>query len=258
MTEKIIGEKPILMDLLDRKKLGKKYFEIVVTLENTVETMKDFLEELGSYNVRVIEGFYDSIGDEIVWATFLEVESDFPIKEVIESAGELQGILDIKYCSIEKADYFEKFFFPLGRSDIRLLVLPQKAFRGMSQEIVETFGTGGASIVFNEGLELGNYIIGMIPDELEENDEKMMFIKNLLMATGWGILDFNGLNVKEISGLVSIKENAEASKEHPHECHFTRGVITQILRLLLEQPDISIKEFKCQGEGEESCCFMLI
>lgn len=253
----IIGTKPILMDLLNRKRKDKLYLEVVFVLEKEVDVLKDFMVGLGSYDIRIVEGFHDSIGDKVVWATFLEVEPDFPYEEVIESAREIQGVSDIKFSLLDRADYFEKFFFPLGTEELRLIVLPRNAFLKMTKGIVNTFGTGGASIIFNEGIELGNYIFEMIPDELEEMKEKMNFISNLLKATGWGILDFNGLEVENKTGVVSMRDNAEAMKEHPLQCHFTRGFTTQILRRLLGNSEINMEEIRCEAEGEKSCCFMI-
>jgi len=259
MSEDSYGRKPILMDLLGRKKKDKEYLELVVFLDNKPKVLRDISDVLVGLDVEILEGFHDVQDDHGVWATFLEIDKSMDFEGKIKKAREIPGVKDINYHKMGESDYFEKFFFPLGTEDIRFLVMSQSAFLRITKSIINVLGSGGEALLYEEGIELGSDICETMRDVCEgmSPEEKLELISNLLKATGWCITDFNGLNV-EGEGYIEIHENVETKEGYPNRCHFTRGVLTQLLREATGDDELELRETWCIAAGKPCCRFNII
>ncbi|MFP3951999.1 MAG: hypothetical protein ACLFVP_07690 [Candidatus Bathyarchaeia archaeon] len=261
MFEDSYGRKSILMNLLGFKKEDKEYLELVVFFDNKPGMIKKVSDVLTALNANILEGFHDVIDNRGVWGTFLEMEPSTPYEEEIESAIKIPGVQDIKYHKLKKSEYFERFFFPLGMERLRLLVLTQSAFQRMTKGIVNTFGSGGEALIYNEGKALAvdmEESLGDILETLESPKERLEFVSCVLRATGWGIMDFEGLNLEEGVGFIDVKENAETIEGYSKQCHFTRGMLTQVLRTIIKDPELELRETRCIGNGAPSCRYSII
>lgn len=248
----------MIMSLFEKRE-DREYFEAMFTVENMPGVLHNISEVIGAHNVNILSGFHTLI-EELggVWVVFLEVPPSTPYEELFKEIGTINGVTDVRYVKLRKADYFDRFFFPPTIAGNRFVIITQEAFNSIKSQLVDILGTGGETILFNEGAIVGRTIYEIIPEALTSAERRLEFIENLLRATGWGLVEFNQISIERRSGEVHVKSNVEADGKYRGRCHFMRGVLTSILRGILNDSAMNLIETACIGQGCECCVFKLV
>lgn len=249
---------PMIMSLFERRE-GMEYIEAIFIIENIPGVINKISDVLQAYKVNILEGFHTVVkGNRMIWAIFIEAPPSTPHEEMFKKIGAIKELIDIKYVSLRKTDYFDRFFFPITIWESRVIVLTQEGFHGLKSQIVDLLGTGGESILLNQGAVIGRTICRNIPEEITSPEEKLEFIVNLLRGTGWGLVEFRGVNGEEGTGEVIVRENVEADPQYGGRCQLIRGVLRSILREILKNAKINLVETACIGWGDDFCVFELV
>lgn len=253
-----LWKNPVIMSLFDKRE-DKEYFEAMFIVENMPGVLHNISEVIGAHNVNILSGFHSLI-EELggVWVVFLEMTASTPYEELFKEIEMVSGVTDVKYVKLRKADYFDSFFFPLAIPGTRVIIITQEAFNRIKSQLVDILGTGGETILFSEGAAVGRTIYEFIPEALTSAERKLEFIENLLRATGWGLVEFNQINIARRSGEIHVKDNMEADVKYGGRCHFMRGALTSILRGVLNDSAMNLIETACIGQGDERCVFKLV
>ncbi|MBS7630031.1 hypothetical protein KEJ47_00400 [Candidatus Bathyarchaeota archaeon] len=258
MKEKVYCKNPVLMNLLDRREDGS-YFEFLIVLENVPGAIAKVSSTISSFNANIWSGFHATI-DELggAWAFFLEAPPSVSVDSLVKKIEALKEVKELRFRKLDKTEYFDVFFFPLCIGGNRVIILTHEAFQDIKQHLIELLGTGGESILFNEGLKVGNTILRNIPATLKINNEKLNFLKDFLRATGWGIIEYQELNPLRKTGEIYMCNHIEIGPKYSKRCHFIRGILTSFLRAIFDDEGLSLVETECIGAGASKCVFKLV
>jgi len=195
-------------------------------------------------------GYYSHEPGKFVWTTFADLAAS---KSAIESATADLDALDFvdKVESNKVSDVvFDRYLFPvLAGNDSRVIVFRLHALLGVEQRLIGTFGSGGASIMFEEGMayavetlrEYDAMLPGASPEVLLEN------VVAGLRTTGWGIFTFDVSRLQhEGKTEVTILEPPTAVNPEFHDSHFTYGIVAGIIKV------ICLKEVKVESSRYDS------
>ena len=248
---------PTIMDFFEKRE-GMKHFEVLIGLDNLPGMLARVSSVIASFNVNIMSGFHNNIPDYGgAWTVFIEVPPAVPHDELIAKLRAIEGVREVRVKCLERIDFLDEFFFPLTMIKKRILILGQDAFMNLKSQLIAMLGTGGEFILYNEGKGIGESMIEGIPRILSSYEEKLEYIKDLFRALGWGLLEFNGINLEKKAGTIVMKDNFEASSKYAGHCHMTRGALNAIIKGVFDRPDIDLLETACKGLGDPACVFKL-
>jgi predicted hydrocarbon binding protein/predicted amino acid-binding ACT domain protein len=248
---------PTIMTFFEKRE-GSKYFEVFIGVDNVPGMIAKVSSVIASFNVNIMSGFHSAIPDYGgAWAIFLEVPQEVAQEELLAKLRLIGGVKEVRVKCLEHIDFFDEFFFPLMMGRERILMVAQGAFMNLKGQLIDFLGTGGEFILFNEGKGIGESFIAGAPPILKTYLEKLEYIKDLFRASGWGLLEFQGIEIEKKSGTIILKDNFEASSKYAGHCHLTRGSLTTIVRRVFNKPDIELVEIACKGLGDPACIFKL-
>jgi len=258
MKEKTYYKNPVLMNLLDKREDGS-YFEFLISLENIPGAIGKVSSAISSFKANIWAGFHGTI-DELggAWAFFLEVPQSVSIDSIVKKIEGLKEVKELRFRKLDKTEYFDVFFFPIFLGGNRAVMLTHEAFHNIKQHLIELLGTGGDSILFNEGVSVGNAILKNLPASLETINEKLAFLKDLIRATGWGVIEYQKLNPLRKTGEIYVYDSIEIIPKYSKRCHFMRGILTSFLRNLFNDERLSLVETECIGAGDSKCIFKFV
>jgi predicted hydrocarbon binding protein len=252
-------ENPLIMNLISQKRPDKDYFELFFQVKNVRGVLANISDAIASSGMNILSGFHSAIkGIEGGWTLFLEVPTSTSVEPLINKVRSISGVCDIKYNKLGKSEFFDCYFFPLTMADSRVVILTGEAFAKIKNQLLSILGTGGESILFLNGMDVGRTIYKSIPQELSSIEEKLSYTSDLLRITGWGVVEFRKIDIGKNVGEIRVENNAEVSDKYPLRCHFIRGIVTSILREAFDKESINLKETRCIGNGGEFCQFELV
>ena len=214
---------------LDTIKSGKVY-ELIALGRDEVGTLSKLNGILNAHNLRTSTagGYAIPEPGKFVWSGFADYsESGFNVEETLQEIRRLSFVTHAEASKITDV-VFDRFLFPvtiLGKQ--RVIVVRAEPFVGVEQRLIAAFGSGGASILFDEGR---NYAIesfaqyekmlpGATPDVLLRNAIAG------LRATGWGLFEVDVSRlVLEGFARVSIRQPPFSTVPGLKESFFLNGL----------------------------------
>lgn len=162
------------------------------------------------------------------WSGFADYSaSQFKIDDTIEELKKLDFVLRCDAVKVTDV-VFDKFLFPnmiFGKA--RVIIVRAEPFIGIERRLIAAFGTGGASIMFDEGrqycIEAFEQYVKMLPGASPE-----VIMRNAIAGfrtTGWGLFEFD-LSKLLIHGYatVTIREPPFSGVPGLKESFFTNGL----------------------------------
>lgn len=178
-------------------------------------------------------GYYSYEPGKFVWTTFADLSGSS--SEVEDIVGDLR-----KHDFVEKVEWdrmsdlvFDHYLFPvLAGNDARVIVFRLQPLLDVEQRLMETFGSAGASIMFNEGRAYALATLqeykAMLPGASPE-----VLIRNVvagLRTTGWGLFSFDvSRTLQDGSASVTIGEPPNAVKPEMENSFFTNGLVAGVI-----------------------------
>jgi len=249
---------PIYMHI-EKKRRGFEYYQILVLLKNVpgnITEMTKYLETKG-YNVIAMRSY---VLDEVTVLTYyLEVaETSHASAEMLRNdLSKIKNLLNVKVVKMTKTGQFDAFHFPLVFKDTRMLAVTDEVFYSLRKQLLDTLESGGAVMLYNTGLKAGSTLFNQLLSETEDIEDQLLTIQDIFRAFGWGIVEIKGFTLTSREGEIIIEENLEAKELDRFKCHFTRGVLTGLIRRILEDDSIRMDETHCKSMGDDYCRFVM-
>lgn len=153
--------------------------------------------------------------------------------------------------------------FPLMNGNERVVIRSVERLQLVRNQMERILTPAGVSVIFyNMGLENGRGLHKLLGERLRsevKSSEIFELLRNHLIATGWGILDFKDLDTNARNGLIKFYECEECDglkKDRP-ECHLARGLFAGFFELEWQVEKVKVVELRCRVLGDAYCEFAL-
>ncbi|MDG6956296.1 MAG: hypothetical protein JRN71_06870 [Nitrososphaerota archaeon] len=240
----------------------RKYFHIVIELENVPGALRSVLEVMHGLNLNILGSFtsVDSAARLGVWSGFVE-DSDHSAMDLKRRLGASPVVHDAMVVESNKGFLVDSLHFPVTfNTGTRAVMMGAKSLASMLSSVTERFGSGGNVILYEEGASYGRelgqeYLLRMGADFIMANFEDVV---KLYQALGWFKVEGvkAGPNWEQV--VVRVAESFECSgveSKVPHS-HFVRGHLEGMLTSWLGSP-MECKETLCIARGDKACEFVL-
>ena len=196
-----------------------------------------------------------------VWSGFgkslSEKETEASIKELIERS---PLVLDCQVKESENGVVVDSFHAGLEVAPDRpAMVLPVAGFSRICDHLARILGSGGETILYEEGAALGRLTGRFLNDKLGDGKLELRFMAALGMyrASGWGTLSVQAERSGSQFRVVAkdCPECADAGRDRT-ECGFLRGHLTSMISMLGRE-EFKSEETKCRLRGDSTCEFIL-
>ncbi len=238
-----------------------KTFHIVVNMKDVPGALNSVLSALRS-KVDLVESISYALEDgTAAWSGFGKALSKSDTEESIQKA--VSRSPSVLECLVEGSDrgllvdsFHQGVEVAPGRPAI---ILPVTGFSRICEHLAKILGTGGETILFEEGSALGratgHYLAGKLGPARPDLRTKAAL--GLYRANGWGTVtlkeDPNGKLMK-----IKVKDCPECAGNggDRKECGFMRGHLVSIVTELSEVKYRS-EETRCRLRGDPDCEFSL-
>lgn len=129
-------------------------------IPNPIRECSDAMEEEG---VQILSGFHMISPKEELhfWSLFIDfTNAKIKPPELAEKLKKLDAVEHVKFMESFKGLLIDMFHFPLRWGGERAMVMRTEVMASMMAKMLETYGTGGATILFQIGSTLGQNIEG--------------------------------------------------------------------------------------------------
>jgi predicted amino acid-binding ACT domain protein len=195
-------------------------------------------------------GYYAHEPGKFVWTTFADLSAS---KAAIESVtADLETFDFVEKVESKKISdvVFDQYLFPvLAGNDSRVIVFRLQPLLAVERKLMDTFGSGGASIMFEEGK---SYALATLReyDAMLPRASPELLLKNVvagLRTTGWGLFTFDVSRLL-IDGTaeVTIREPPIAVDPDFHDSPFTNGMVAGIIERICGER-MSVKSSRYDG-----------
>lgn len=190
-------------------------------------------------NLHPSGGYYSHEPGKFVWTTFADLSASMSAIESVKAHLEMLDFVD-KVESNRMSDVvFDQYLFPvMAGNDSRVIVFRLQPLLAVERKLMDTFGSGGASIMFEEGK---SYALATLReyDAMLPRASPELLLKNVvagLRTTGWGLFTFD-VSALLIDGTaeVTIREPPIAVDPDFHDSPFTNGMVAGIIERICSQ-----------------------
>jgi hypothetical protein len=211
-------------------KSGRVY-EFLAVGKDEVGTLAKLNGVLNSHHLKLTTAGGYSVPEpgSFVWSGFADYSgSEFKVEDTLREIRKLSFVTYAEATKIEDV-VFDRYLFPvtmLGKQ--RAIIFRAEPFVRVEQRLIAAFGTGGATIMFDEGrhyaLEAFAHYLVMLPGASPE-----VILKNAvagLRATGWGLfaVDVSRLLLDGVAK-VSVRDPPFSGVTGARESFFTNGIV---------------------------------
>jgi len=215
---------------LESIRAGKVY-EFLATGRDEVGTLSKLNGVLNSHHLKLTTAGGYSVPEtgSFVWSGFADYsQSEFTAEDTLR---EIRGLSFVTFAEASVIDevVFDRYLFPVTMlGGQRAIIVRAEPFIRVEQRLIAAFGTGGATIMFDEGrhyaLEAFAQYLMMLPGAAPE-----VILNNAiagLRATGWGVfeVDVSRLLVDGIAR-VSVRDPPFSGVPAARESFFTSGIV---------------------------------
>ena len=241
---------------------GRPLYLLAVKLKNVPGALGDVATRIGKagLNILVTNDCSPPEGGEFTLSFFVEPKEAAAGEEEIRKA--VMASPHTTECLVKKSESrllvddfaFPLMYFPSGRG----VILPQSGLTAMFQDIMQTFGTGGESILFRAGHSAGARGTDDIAKAVGEEElarHAQSFV-SLYSALGWGRMEVYEASADLASYKLKLSRGfeSEGTKAQKPSCHFTRGLIAGSTERIFGEPVVCVEE-RCVGAGDPYCLF---
>jgi predicted hydrocarbon binding protein len=241
----------------------KKVFLVSIDMKNDPSTLASITSLLSTEGITCLSGFISMNAgtNSGVWGFFAETEGDVKasqLKKLIESSPYVTGSVVLEG---NEGLIVDSVHFPLKLNSGETMILARKeVFSDMFKRLGEIFGTGGETIVFEEGEAMGESDGRRLIDVFgrEVALQNIPELSNLYLTLGWGrpeLVKFHGIPFSATIRIHDSFECAGQKSTKPHS-YFVRGHMTGLINTLF-QKKVTCIESKCAALGDPYCEFIL-
>ena len=239
-----------------------KLFQVVVELENVPGALENVLRVLREQNLNILGSFssVDILARSGVWSGFVE-DSQHSESELREKLSSVKGVLDVLVNQSVGGFLVDEFHFPLSwNTGDRAVLMRCKFLVRMFDRVRESLGSGGETVVYEEGFAYGletwrNFVAGIGEEFARANWKKILMI---YQATGWFKLESAALDSVEMTFRVSTSSSFECGgRKYPRPfSQFIRGHLCGALTAIMGR-EMVCEEVACVATGSSECQYVL-
>ena len=241
---------------------ARKYFHIVIELENVPGALKSVLEVMQGLRLNILGSFtsVDSAARLGVWSGFVE-DSDHSAVDLKRKLGASPVVHDAMVVESNKGFLVDSLHFPVTlNTGTRAVMMGTKPLANMLSTVTERFGSGGNVILYEEGASYGRelgreHLLRLGANFILTNLEDVV---KLYQALGWFRVDGVKGGPKWEHVVIRVAESFECAgveSKVPHS-HFVRGHLEGMLTTWLGR-QMECKETLCIAKGDKECEFVL-
>jgi len=158
---------------------------------------------------------------------------------------------------------YQTLLFPIVSGGERVILQATQRFQYIRSQMERILTPAGASVIsYNNGLENGRALHKIFMDREVQTGpmhlrDRLELLREHLIATGYGIMDFKNLDLSTRGGLIQLYEGFETEgvkKDRP-VCNQMRGLIVGFLQEEWKNEQVTVVEIKCKALGERNCEF---
>lgn len=207
---------------------------------------------------------YSSAGNKAIWSFIGEVQQGFDVKTMEKAFRASPKVMDCEFVESDRGFLSNTLQFPVETTDGgRLVLLSPKFLTAAFAEMKRIFGTGGNSLLYDEGLAFGREYAARIPPALmalgmERTMKKQKDPIGIFVSLGWGMLKMVEAAPDRSKLVIAIEDNFEAveAKAASPNCQFIRGFLAGSFSIAVGRK-LQYTETECIAAGAPACKFVL-
>jgi predicted amino acid-binding ACT domain protein len=215
-----------------------KWYELLVTGSDGVGALSKLTGVFARHEVNLGPSgeYYTGPSGEFAWTTFANFSnSQSPIERVVKELQKFEFVARVDSVKVQEIA-IERFLFPVMITEkFRGLILNLEPLLGVERRLLETFGSAGAALMFEEGRQ---YAIESLRQLREvqpgsEPHDFLDFVISWLRTTGWGVFEFDTRRF-DGSGAVKVRvlEPPNAVVSGLLQSNFTNGATAGIIEVI--------------------------
>ena len=249
---------------MEEIKPGEKLYEVCIILKDVRGAIAKAANVLAGANVNIKTGALFGIPSkpEIgTWASFIDIsKATMSIPDLEKKLQGLDEVAEVRFEEPKPVPY-EIIHFPVLHGDSRAIIVGTETFAELWEGFEGILTPSGLeAVLYNVGKKIGTYTATGLKNTYGlKNKDLISAIVQAAKALGWGIVKFQDINFKNLTGTVIMKESFEAlaRQKKPHNvCHWARGYFAGCMSVVFGKP-VEAVEVKCLATGAEYCEFKI-
>lgn len=220
-----------------------------------ISSHADIMNFMAYNGVNVRFGYLDNRVDANTgkYIIFTYIDRNVDLIHLVEQLKDLDVVIDVEY-GISNNKIIQSAEFPLNMLGERAIISRATTFVDIIRTLYENVSQSDGLMMLSGlkgGIHAAKYFKGVI--DIDESNFKDI-LKELFMATGWGILDIE-CDQKTMSGRIFVKESFIANKYEGSErlvCGYMSGYFAGFLTEILGQT-MHVREVRCKSMGCDVC-----
>jgi len=263
-VEKMFSEFPKRTFSMEEVKPGEKLYEVCIILKDVRGAIAKAAKVLADANVNIKTGavFYIHGKPEIgTWTSFIDIsKATLRIHDLEKELQSLDEVADVRFEEPKPAPY-EVIHFPVLHGNSRAIIMGTDTFAALWEGFEGILTPSGLeAVLYNVGKKIGTHTAMGLKDTYSlENKDLISAIVQVGKALGWGIIEFQDIDFKGLTGTIVVKESFEAlaRQRKPYKvCHWTRGYFAGCMSVVFGKP-VEAVEVKCLATGADYCEFKI-
>lgn len=241
---------------------SKKYFQIVIELENVPGALHNVLDVMLELRLNVLGSFssVESAARVGVWSGFVE-DNDHSAGELKRKLSSSAYVHDVMVVESSRGFLVDGIHFPLAfNTGTRAVMMTAKALAKMLGAVRTRYGSGGNFILYEEGRSYGKdiageYLVKLGADFVVSNIAEVL---KLYQALGWFRVEGVKADVKGGNVTIRALDSFECvgGEARVPLSQFVRGHLEGALTTWLGR-EMECEEKHCIATGEKYCEFVL-
>ncbi|MDG6929559.1 MAG: hypothetical protein JRN39_06175 [Nitrososphaerota archaeon] len=170
------------------------FYEIFVTATQDSSVVGDVWDALNKAGIHVTWA-QGQVGDDATYIVLYAKSEERIGPDMLSEVRGLPSVLDIKV-EDKKEMLYESFMFPITTGGgTRVSIMPATQWIALLKLTLEKFGSGGATILYEQGVSIGKDLAEKLTRRLggsPDRDTMMENLKGLMKSSGRGILKMSG------------------------------------------------------------------
>lgn len=258
MEERFPKELPIARFTRD-----KRLAQIVVKFKDVTGSLSDITRITGSEGVDIRQSVAFTVSREryAVYNAFVWLpREDYRLEQLVEKVKASPFVLSVQARDGVEGSIVDTLTFPIQFAADRVVLVEISSLTSMFDELEKVFGSGGAVIIYQQGVSYGKAICAELAKTLTRPYmvRNYRYGLNLITAMGWGVPTVLSANDRLTEATVQVAECFECVGRKPKGMHgrFMAGYLAGVFSYLSGH-DLRGTETKCVAVQDDFCEFKI-
>ncbi|WP_319507122.1 4-vinyl reductase [uncultured Methanolobus sp.] len=226
-----------------------------IAYENTVHSEADITSFFAEKGLDIRFAYLDCSENPSrgKYVMFTEAEKGSDINSIADELGKMDVVLELDW-GFSKNRVIQSVEFPLHLLGERAVIIRAKTFVNILSMLTEHVPQSEGLLTMI-GLKSGADVVNYLRDMVDVNDSNFLdLLKELLMAAGWGILEYE-MSTVDLIGTLRINDSfiADGYKESDvPTCGYISGFLAGYISESLNTT-VQVRETTCKSMGNGFC-----